>query len=69
MFSRFDVTSGRLVVRAFSALRGTSEEAAKAISRSNFLPSSGGCFGAGIYFADDAKKSNQYAKGRTDPLT
>eukprot|EP00439_Symbiodinium_sp_Y106_P076042 s52_g15.t1 len=47
-------------------LHGTSEEAAKAISRSNFLPSSGGCFGAGIYFADDAKKSNQYAKGRTE---
>mmetsp|Transcript_10330 Transcript_10330/g.24873 ORF Transcript_10330/g.24873 Transcript_10330/m.24873 type:complete len:274 (-) Transcript_10330:12-833(-) len=47
-------------------LHGTSEDAAKAISRSNFTPSSGGCFGAGIYFADDAAKSNQYAKGRTD---
>ena len=37
-------------------LHGTSEEAARAISRSNFLPSSGGCFGSGIYFADDARK-------------
>ncbi|CAJ1452892.1 unnamed protein product [Effrenium voratum] len=35
-------------------LHGTSEEAAK------------GCFGTGVYFADDAKKSNQYAKGRTE---
>ncbi|CAJ1452889.1 unnamed protein product [Effrenium voratum] len=47
-------------------LHGTSEEAAKAISRSSFLPSSEGCFGTGVYFADDAKKSNQYAKGRTE---
>ena len=46
--------------------RGTSEDAAKAISHSNFLPSSGGCFGSGIYFADDARKSNQYAT-RTAP--
>jgi len=42
-------------------LHGTSEDAAKAISKSNFTSSSGGCFGSGIYFADDARKSNQYA--------
>eukprot|EP00930_Biecheleria_cincta_P009097 TRINITY_DN110753_c0_g1_i1.p1 TRINITY_DN110753_c0_g1~~TRINITY_DN110753_c0_g1_i1.p1 ORF type:complete len:273 (-),score=66.22 TRINITY_DN110753_c0_g1_i1:4-822(-) len=46
-------------------LHGTSEEAAKAIANSNFQSSSGGCFGGGAYFADDANKSNQYAKGRT----
>eukprot|EP00931_Biecheleriopsis_adriatica_P118744 TRINITY_DN94072_c0_g1_i1.p1 TRINITY_DN94072_c0_g1~~TRINITY_DN94072_c0_g1_i1.p1 ORF type:complete len:282 (-),score=60.91 TRINITY_DN94072_c0_g1_i1:223-1029(-) len=47
-------------------LHGTSEEAAKAIAKSNFNGSSGGCFGPGTYFADDAKKSNQYAKGATE---
>lgn len=47
-------------------LHGTAEEAAKAIAKSNFMCSSGGCFGGGAYFADDSSKSNQYAKGRTD---
>lgn len=47
-------------------LHGTSEEAAKAIAKSNFTCSSGGCFGSGAYFADDSSKSNQYAKGQTD---
>mmetsp|Transcript_118118 Transcript_118118/g.252429 ORF Transcript_118118/g.252429 Transcript_118118/m.252429 type:complete len:316 (-) Transcript_118118:39-986(-) len=47
-------------------LHGTSEDAAKAIAKSNFVCSSGGCFGSGAYFADDASKSSQYAKGRTE---
>jgi len=47
-------------------LHGTSEEAAKAIAKSNFSCSSGGCFGSGAYFADDSAKANQYAKGYTD---
>lgn len=46
-------------------LHGTSEEAARAIATSNFLATCGGCFGAGAYFADDARKSNQYAKATT----
>jgi len=46
-------------------LHGTSEECAKLISTSNFRGSSGGCFGSGVYFADDAQKSGQYATGRT----
>lgn len=47
-------------------LHGTSEDAAKAIAKSNFICSSGGCFGSGAYLADDAAKSDQYAKGQTD---
>eukprot|EP00928_Gymnodinium_smaydae_P050924 TRINITY_DN34459_c0_g1_i1.p2 TRINITY_DN34459_c0_g1~~TRINITY_DN34459_c0_g1_i1.p2 ORF type:complete len:274 (-),score=61.76 TRINITY_DN34459_c0_g1_i1:100-921(-) len=47
-------------------LHGTSEEASKAIAKSSFIGSTGGCFGTGAYFADEAQKSNQYAKGQTE---
>ncbi|CAE7697420.1 Tiparp [Symbiodinium pilosum] len=47
-------------------LHGTSEVAANAISKGNFIPSTGGCFGAGVYFADTASKSNGYAKAAGD---
>mmetsp|Transcript_60772 Transcript_60772/g.156617 ORF Transcript_60772/g.156617 Transcript_60772/m.156617 type:complete len:188 (-) Transcript_60772:70-633(-) len=47
-------------------LHGTTEKAAEALSKSSFIPGTGGCFGAGVYFADDARKSNSYAKVAPD---
>ena len=46
---------------------GTSEDAAKAIANSDFrMPSHAGNFGKGLYFADEAKKSDGYAKANSD---
>ena len=48
---------------------GTSEEAAKSISTGLFrLPSSGGRFGKGVYFADRASKSHGYSSANKDTL-
>jgi len=41
----------------------TTPAAAAAIVKSNFQPSVFGSFGPGVYFADNAAKSNQYATG------
>lgn len=41
---------------------GTSAAAAAKIAVENFIPSKGGCFGPGVYFSDDARKSNGYVK-------
>jgi hypothetical protein len=45
---------------------GTSEEAALAIAKSDFrLPSGSGNFGKGLYFAEKAEKSDNYAKANS----
>lgn len=47
-------------------LHGTSEEAARNIATSNFRPSFEGCFGSGAYFADEADRSDTYARALED---
>jgi len=41
---------------------GTSAAAAAKIAVENFIPSQRGCFGPGVYFSDDTRKSDGYVK-------